>query len=537
MNPHKSVLVLLAAIARDSLGQFCEHQWEGKFADHEVDGVPYLQARQDVPPPPLEIQPLIVNGPSSNRIDLIFFGDGYTEEEKDKFFADALFLATNVTDGQTFADVLPVMNFWAGFSPSVESGVGVGGQPLDTVYGLYRDGTELRAVYYDKPEVARAACQSTDACDFPILLGNDPLYGGLGGTFTVVTASPTNGPAVLRHELGHSIIGVGEEYDGATVYSGVNAAKSPDSVPWTQWYTNPSTEPKIQRSNMPIQAYPWTLLNTSQRWSQTFTSAGTYDTHLLQVSVSGVTASSDLRFEIDGEDVGWEVNPAVGADRYIYNMKVDEGLTPGEHELTLTLLNEELQGNAQLCNLEVIEYGSEFDFELRYHGLYPTFSDTNETTYRPTNDLCLMRGLYSVNFCNACIEGLWLSLLSPLTLIDNVTQAAQSDGSTSVTLDLLPLAEFRQVPNAHEEAYTILWYGADENVVLEEWTNSTSALIGPDVAEFGVKVEFWTEQVRVDSDGVLVQNFVIIVHMNASSLSSTRDVCKPGNHIGKNLNL
>ena len=53
-----------------------------------------------------------------------------------------------------------------------------------TVYGLYRDGTELRGVYYAKPDVARAACQSTDACDYPILLGNDPYYGGLGGAFT-----------------------------------------------------------------------------------------------------------------------------------------------------------------------------------------------------------------------------------------------------------------------------------------------------------------------------------------------------------------
>jgi hypothetical protein len=41
-----------------------------------------------------------------------------------------------------------------------------------TPYGLYRDGTELRAVYYDKPEVARAACDSMeDQCDYPILLG------------------------------------------------------------------------------------------------------------------------------------------------------------------------------------------------------------------------------------------------------------------------------------------------------------------------------------------------------------------------------
>ncbi|KAI1245984.1 hypothetical protein MGN70_012881 [Eutypa lata] len=504
MNTLKSFIVQAVA-ARVALGQFCEHQWEGKFADHEVDGVPYLQVRQDVPPPPLEIRPLIVNGPSSNRVDLIFFGDGYTEEEKDKFFADALFLATNLTDGQTFVDVLPVMNYWAGFSPSAESGVGTGGQPLDTVYGLYRDGTELRSLYYDKPEVARAACQSTDACDYPILLGNDPFYGGLGGPFTVTTSSPNNGPVILRHELGHSIIGIGEEYDGGSVYSGVNSASSPNSVPWTQWYTNPSTEPKIQRSNMPIQAYPWTLLNTSQSWSQTFTSAGTYDTYLLQVSVSGMTASSDLRVEIDGNDVGWELNPSIGVDRYIYNIKMDESLSLGEHEVSFTLLNEEIEGSAQLCNLEVIEYGEDFEFELQYHGLYPTFSDTNETTYRPTNDLCLMRRVYSADFCSACIEGLWLSLLTELTLIDNITQVAQPDGSTNVTLDLIPLAEFRQVPNPHQEAYTILWYGTDDDTPLEEWTNSTSALLGPDVTEFGVEVKFWTEQVRVDNEGVLVQ--------------------------------
>lgn len=43
-----------------------------------------------------------------------------TEHEKDKFFADAMFLATNLTNGHTFSDVLPVMNFWAGFSPSAQ---------------------------------------------------------------------------------------------------------------------------------------------------------------------------------------------------------------------------------------------------------------------------------------------------------------------------------------------------------------------------------------------------------------------------------
>lgn len=42
-----------------------------------------------------------------------------------------------------------------------------------TPFGLYRDGTELRAVYYSKEDVALAACGSLgDQCDYAILLGS-----------------------------------------------------------------------------------------------------------------------------------------------------------------------------------------------------------------------------------------------------------------------------------------------------------------------------------------------------------------------------
>jgi hypothetical protein len=43
---------------------------------------------------------------------------------------------------------------------------------FSTAFGLYRDGTELRGVYYSKPDTARAACLSLgDQCDYPILMG------------------------------------------------------------------------------------------------------------------------------------------------------------------------------------------------------------------------------------------------------------------------------------------------------------------------------------------------------------------------------
>ena len=81
----------------------------------------------------------------------------------------------------------------------------------------------------------------------------------------MVTSSFLNGPLVLRHELGHSIIDVGEEYDGGFAYFGVNAAEDlSERLPWEHWLTNPSPildEPRnqtrrIERSVMPMQAYP-----------------------------------------------------------------------------------------------------------------------------------------------------------------------------------------------------------------------------------------------------------------------------------------
>lgn len=53
-------------------------------------------------------------------------GDGYTLEEQDLFFADIARLVTEMWSADTFAPVLPLFNVWAVFTPSAESGIGVG---------------------------------------------------------------------------------------------------------------------------------------------------------------------------------------------------------------------------------------------------------------------------------------------------------------------------------------------------------------------------------------------------------------------------
>ncbi|KZO92716.1 hypothetical protein CALVIDRAFT_540793 [Calocera viscosa TUFC12733] len=408
--------------------------------------------------PQLEVRPLQTSGCSHNRVDLFFLSDGYTEAEKDKFFNDAQALvdAIGVDEGEAFGSVKGLVNWWAGFTPSKESGVGTGGKARDTVFGLFRPGTELRGLYYAYPEVARAACRSLGAqCDYPILLGNSPFFGGLGGEFTTITSSILNGPLVLRHELGHSIIDVGEEYDGGG-YFGVNAEPSIAQLGWAHWLSDP-THVRVERNAMPLLEYAWTMLNSTTPWSVTFTTTGTFPRNLLRFSLSGVPRVSDLIIRLDGHSLPWLPKPDIGMDRWFYDIPDlggAHGLAAGAHVLEFALTYVGQEGEAQLCNVEVFEYGSEEEFNTStaFVGAYPTYSDEppydytetpkrwNVTSYRPTNEGCLMRQVTTPNFCPVCKEELWMRLLSRVDVIDNVTVSCSARLTRTISLDLIPVA-------------------------------------------------------------------------------------------------
>jgi hypothetical protein len=146
------------------------------------------------------------------------------------------------------------------------------------------------------------------------------------------------------------------------------------------------------------------------------------------------------------------------------------------------------------------------------------FSETNETSYRPTNEDCLMRAVTSPNFCKVCIEGLWLSLLSRVNFIDDVhegcqwhsTESPNSKGHWKRTLEihLVPLAQFRDDRDAASikaaESYTITWSKGGK--ALEMFTNKTRLELDDETAvgTYTIDVKYATDEVRVDKDGLLI---------------------------------
>ncbi|CAE7158838.1 unnamed protein product [Rhizoctonia solani] len=502
------------------------------------------------PAPRLDVHalPNLITGPIPNRINIVFFSDGYIAEEQQKFLDDATRLARAISINQTYAPVAPLLNFWGAFTPSNQSGIGVGGKPKDTVYGLYRDGTELRGVYTSKPEVANAACESMGKqCNYPLLLGNDPLYGGLGGEFTISTASVLNGPLVLRHELGHSIIWVGDEYDGS-VYFGVNAdnyTQHDQNVGWSHWLEDTNSPPRIERNSVPLLIYPWTMLNASTPWLTNFTTDGTFNSAVLRMSLSGIPDESHLEISLDGTIATWRTNPEIGIDRSFYDIPIGK-LENGTHELKFALGERGKEGLAQLCSVEIIEYGNaaEFNTTAGYVGAFPTYSPLEyedpgpdpdrpalhyahtvthkkwtTTSYRPTNEDCLMRQVAQPNFCVVCTEGLWIRLLGRVSLIDRVSfyDSTVRGADTGIELSLVALAQYRSPAEAEylaqkrvKEAYRIRWFSYGRE--MKKWQNATRvdvecASVGP----VEVEVEFASNEIRKDTKGYAKDRFKLLL--------------------------
>ncbi|KAK9708402.1 hypothetical protein K7432_009661 [Basidiobolus ranarum] len=458
-----------------------------------------------------ELIPIVQNGDSKNRIDVVFMGDGYRSIERQRFVDDIKRLTDEMFVGNTFKSWLPLFNIWGLYRPSVESGIGVGGVPKNTAFGLYRDGTELRGIYSSKVSEARAVCnglKGESKCDYPSLIGNDDYYGGLGGEFIIATRSPTSGTIVLRHEMGHNFISVGEEYDGGSVYSGVNAASSLANLGWKHWVTG---DLKEQVAALVVQDYSWYNL-AKGAYKINFTSKGGFKRWYLSITVSGAETDGSFEAYLDGKKLAWK--SAGVLDRSFYNwIEQNATLSSGNHVLEFR------QGTApgsgkpirQLCSVSMYEYAGEPDFhwDNQYINAYPTWSDTKRKTYRPTNEFCLMRNMTSDSFCSVCKEGMWQQFLSKITLIDSLT-ATPSGSNVNFKLSPIPLAQFRKQPLSGEK-YSVTWsqggqVKAELNDKFEFSLPATSAK-----GQWSATLKLTTLEVRKDTKNLLTASKAITV--------------------------
>ena len=170
-------------------------------------------------------------------MDMVFLSEGYTSKEKHKFLEDmGRFIQEEFGGGKNGAknglyyNFSPFFNLYSVFTASKVSGVGTEESPKDTAFKLFRETGKLRSILpdddYSYPKALKICRAHAPACDIAVILVNDPFYGGLGDEVAILSASKSTGSIAFRHELGHILADIGEEYDGGEDYSGANYAES-----------------------------------------------------------------------------------------------------------------------------------------------------------------------------------------------------------------------------------------------------------------------------------------------------------------------
>ncbi|NUT36891.1 MAG: hypothetical protein HOV79_27870 [Hamadaea sp.] len=211
------------------------------------------------------VTPVEVNGPSENRIDIVYVGDGYTEADLAAYAAHVSASWDVLRTREPFLSYRSLFNVWRVDVVSAVSGVS--GDPTpdvvrDTPLGMAYWCAGLERLLCADIERVRAFASLAPDADQIAAVANSPKYGGAGYTEDeVVTFSGGHsaGPEIFPHELGHSLGDLADEYpywavpgDGST-YNGpdpaaVNVTKfdgeqiTSAQKKWWQWLGAPTPD-------------------------------------------------------------------------------------------------------------------------------------------------------------------------------------------------------------------------------------------------------------------------------------------------------
>lgn len=461
-------------------------EWE--YPNHLVplEALKFLKI-QTVPFAGSELRTILEQGPKENRICLTFLGDGYTTQEKEKFFKDVEKTVKGLFETDTFHSYLPLFNVYAVFTPSAVSGIG-DGRPKNTAFRLYRDppGSKRAIMPGDEFALSRAQ-QMAPKTDYPIVLANDEFYGGLGGRWAITTSSEASGLIVLRHELGHNFGEVGEEYDNGYVYSGANSTRNPKNLPWEHWL-DAKDRPKVYESQLLSGDYIWKNLNS-----------GSYQANIsipkqhkfLEVILSTVGWETPEDVQVKGNGEPWTLNGVFHRDRSFFRYSQIE--KPSSGRLNLQIEEKKKDGDNVLGFAVVYSMAEDYNFSPNVIAAFATYDNGGNKSYRPSHSSCLMRDMEVQHFCPIDQENMWLKFFERTRLIDSAIKT--SDG-TSVnasvkTLDL--------------EGLSIRWLAKTSKGYseLSQYRNSKSIQVPVEFASSPLRVEvnFENSEIRKQNIG------------------------------------
>jgi hypothetical protein len=170
-------------------------------------------SKPHAPAPLIQVQN---NGDSSEKVDFLILGDGYTEAERGKFEKDVRRFVEILFSAPPYKERRKDFNVWALCPASAESGISrpSTGVHRRTAIGSTYDafGSERYILTFDNRAFREAA--QFAPYEFVEILTNTRTYGGGGifGLYSTVAADSEQSPYVFVHEFGHHFAGLADEY-------------------------------------------------------------------------------------------------------------------------------------------------------------------------------------------------------------------------------------------------------------------------------------------------------------------------------------
>ena len=197
---------------------------------------------------------LINNGLPSNRVDVVFVGDGYTQAQLNAgLYTQHVMSYANymLSSGNSLNDPLGrYAKFFNVHAIDVASQQSGADRPFDGVFvntaldATFENtsDTRLLTISTSKANALRnsALAGTGITANMQLAVVNESKYGGSGGTWATYAGLNSSAREIALHELGHSFSGLADEYFSPGVYTGgepsePNVTKNSTGAKWAHW--------------------------------------------------------------------------------------------------------------------------------------------------------------------------------------------------------------------------------------------------------------------------------------------------------------
>jgi hypothetical protein len=189
------------------------------------------------------LQTIVTNGPSSNRLNIVFLSEGYTAAQLGQFAIDATNALNTLLSYHPYQEYRSYINGYAIAVASVESGSDHPSWPQfrNTYFSSTYDSSD-RLITIPSNSSGQGKVDSLvqalmPQCQLPVLLVNDLTPGGSDGfDKTAISAIGFAGTAVaqiLPHETGHVLANLGDEYTNTFAFPNTEEPNTTQTTNYT----------------------------------------------------------------------------------------------------------------------------------------------------------------------------------------------------------------------------------------------------------------------------------------------------------------